>query len=237
MDAALLPAPAWAPQHLLKHHLHPKNRSPKAAKRKKRSDTPHAAESGSSHETTALFQRKDIGPFLSSHCLLVAGLPRRWEIWVQCPHRLEGAQNHHLVYITHSQEACWQASQESNFKGDTVLTDVYNATSKHWVLKAGGTRHCLREGEPLSPFDYVSTGHSNRPRLSIAWISSQHRPEERLLLLAKIVAQSMLTCPGNPMTVYLTRMDAALPHKAIFLDKFESRIFFPLINNEFIFVM
>lgn len=186
-----------------------------------------------------LFQRKDIGPFLSSHCLLVAGLPRRREIRVQCPHCLEEAQNHHLVYITHYQDACWQASQESNFKGDTVLTNVYTATSKHWVQDAEGrgTQHCPGEGEPLGPFDYVFTSHSNSPRLSIAWISSQHRPEERLLLLAKIVAQSMLTCPGNPTTVYLTRMDAALLHKAIFLDKFESKIFFPLINNEFIFVM
>jgi len=42
-------APAWVPQCLLKHHLHPQMRPPSAAKQRKCLDVPHIAKSGSPH--------------------------------------------------------------------------------------------------------------------------------------------------------------------------------------------
>lgn len=195
---------------------------------------PHTAEPGSSH-TRQVGYFKGRTSALPSHCILVAGLSSRWETWAWSPCPLEEAQNCHLTLKT---RACKPARR-------VILKELHSSPT--WItLPANAECEKLEvEGSTALPRGRGATG-SFRPRfywhklrLCITWIRSQHHLEKHWLLLAKIVAGSVLTCPGKPMMVYLTRRDTALlslPYKAGFLTYLKAKFYFLLINNVFIFV-
>lgn len=135
--------------------LHPKTRSPKAAKHKKCLDTLNTAESNSSHVRQLIFRDKDIDLFLPSHCLLVAGLPRRWETLAWSPPHSEEAQKHHLVHFPHPQGTRWQGNIKDIQSSWMGMMKQLPANTEGKLLKGGKGTARPGEGEPWGPSDSV----------------------------------------------------------------------------------